>query len=88
MNLPPPEAVPFDNITAKHFDSGDYPTCLKKAVDAVDLAGGIARNQRSRMVGGLASAFRSFANKGLMERRYMLVGAFPWSRGTNNAVRD
>ena len=39
MNLPPPEAMPFDNITAKHFDSGDYPTCLKKAVDAVDLAG-------------------------------------------------
>ena len=39
MNLPPPEAMPFNNITAKHFDSGDYPTCLKKAVDAVDLAG-------------------------------------------------
>ena len=24
-NLVPPEAMPFDNITAKHFDSGDYP---------------------------------------------------------------
>ena len=31
MNLPSPDAMPFDNITAKHFDSGDYPTCLKKA---------------------------------------------------------
>lgn len=39
MNLPSPDAMPFDNITAKHFDSGDYPTCLKKAVDAIDLAG-------------------------------------------------
>jgi len=38
MNLPSPDAMPFDNITAKHFDSGDYPTCLKKAVDAIDFA--------------------------------------------------
>ena len=32
MNLPSADVMPFDNITAKHFDSGDYPTCLKKAV--------------------------------------------------------
>lgn len=38
MNLPSADAMPFDNITAKHFDSGDYPTCLRKAVDAIDLA--------------------------------------------------
>ncbi len=38
MNLPSADAMPFDNITAKHFDSGDYPTCLKKAVEAIDVA--------------------------------------------------
>ncbi|MAW54395.1 MAG: carbon monoxide dehydrogenase [Rhodospirillaceae bacterium] len=37
-NLPSADAMPFDNITAKHFDSGDYPTCLKKAVEAIDVA--------------------------------------------------
>ena len=36
-NLVPPEAMPFDNITGKHFDSGDYPQCLRRAVDAIDL---------------------------------------------------
>jgi carbon-monoxide dehydrogenase large subunit len=37
-NLVPPEAMPFDNITGKHFDSGDYPECLRRAVAAIDLA--------------------------------------------------
>ena len=36
-NLVPPEAMPFDNITQKHFDSGDYPECLRRAVAAIDL---------------------------------------------------
>ena len=43
MILVPPEAMPFDNITAKHFDSGDYPECLRRAVDAIDLPGVRAR---------------------------------------------
>ena len=38
-NLIPPEAMPFDNITGKHFDSGDYPECLRRAVAAIDLTG-------------------------------------------------
>jgi carbon-monoxide dehydrogenase large subunit len=36
-NLVPPEAMPFDNITGKHFDSGDYPECLRRAVAAIRL---------------------------------------------------
>ena len=36
-NLIPPEKMPFDNITHKHFDSGDYPECLRRAVAAIDL---------------------------------------------------
>ncbi len=46
-NLVPPQAMPFDNVTAKHFDSGDYPECLRRAVEAIDLAGLRAR-QRGR----------------------------------------
>ena len=37
-NLIPSDAMPFDNITAKHFDSGDYPECLRRAADAIDVA--------------------------------------------------
>jgi carbon-monoxide dehydrogenase large subunit len=36
-SLPTREMMPFDNITRKHFDSGDYPECLRRTVDAIDL---------------------------------------------------
>jgi len=37
-NLVRPEQMPFDNITNKHFDSGDYPKSLRRAVTAIDAA--------------------------------------------------
>ncbi len=36
-NLVPPEAMPFDNITRKHFDSGDYPEALRRAAAAIGI---------------------------------------------------
>ena len=36
-NLVRPEQMPFDNITAKHYDSGDYPECLRRAAAALDF---------------------------------------------------
>ena len=45
-NLVPPEAMPFDNITGKHFDSGDYPQALNRALDALDWPAWRARQQR------------------------------------------
>jgi carbon-monoxide dehydrogenase large subunit len=45
-NLIAPEAMPFDNITGKHFDSGDYPESLRRAVAAIDLASVRARQAR------------------------------------------
>src|SRR5215470_16901294 len=32
-----PEQMPFDNITKRHFDSGNYPEALRRAVDAIGL---------------------------------------------------
>ncbi len=32
-----PGAMPFDNITTKHFDSGDYPEALRRAPRLIDL---------------------------------------------------
>ena len=48
-NLVQPEQMPFDNITNKHFDSGDYPECLRRAVAAIDLPA-----VRARQTGGEA----------------------------------
>ncbi len=46
-NLIPPEAMPFDNITNKHFDSGDYPQCLRRVVEAIDVPAFRARQREA-----------------------------------------
>ena len=45
-NVVRPEQMPFDNITAKHYDSGDYPECIRRAAAAIDVAG-VRSRQRS-----------------------------------------
>jgi carbon-monoxide dehydrogenase large subunit len=34
-NMVRPEQMPFDNVVGKHFDSGDHPECLRRAVAAI-----------------------------------------------------
>jgi aerobic carbon-monoxide dehydrogenase large subunit len=36
-SLVQPEQMPFDNIAKRHFDSGDYPEALRRAVEAIGL---------------------------------------------------
>jgi aerobic carbon-monoxide dehydrogenase large subunit len=45
-NLPGPELMPFDNITKKHFDSGDYPEAMRRALERIDVPG-IRERQRN-----------------------------------------
>jgi aerobic carbon-monoxide dehydrogenase large subunit len=45
-NLVDPSQMPFDNITNKHFDSGDYPEALRRAVAMIDIAA-VRRRQRT-----------------------------------------
>lgn len=47
LNLVPAEAMPFDNITNKHFDSGDYPESLRRVVKAIDLPGMRGRQKQA-----------------------------------------
>ncbi|MDC7788751.1 xanthine dehydrogenase family protein molybdopterin-binding subunit [Rhodoplanes sp. TEM] len=41
-----PEQMPFDNVAKRHFDSGDYPEALRRAVDALDLTAVRARQKQ------------------------------------------
>jgi len=52
-NLVRPEDMPFDNITNKHFDSGDYPQAMRRALAAIDVAVVRARQQRGEPDGRL-----------------------------------
>ncbi len=36
-NLVEPSQMPFDNITNKHFDSGDYPEAVRRAMAMIDI---------------------------------------------------
>jgi carbon-monoxide dehydrogenase large subunit len=60
-NLVGPEDMPFDNITKKHFDSGDYPQALRRALALIDVEA-IRRRQRAgeadgRLVGTGVSVY-------------------------------
>ncbi|MGJ5181487.1 xanthine dehydrogenase family protein molybdopterin-binding subunit [Bradyrhizobium oligotrophicum] len=52
-NLVQPQDMPFDNITNKHFDSGDYPAALQRALAAIDVPAVRARQQRGEPDGRL-----------------------------------
>jgi carbon-monoxide dehydrogenase large subunit len=43
QSLVPASAMPYTNITNKFFDSGDYQTCMMKAVDLLDWSAWRAR---------------------------------------------
>jgi len=45
-NLVQPHEMPYENITKKHFDSGDYPEAVRRAVAALDVPKWRARQQR------------------------------------------
>jgi aerobic carbon-monoxide dehydrogenase large subunit len=50
-NMVRPEQMPFNNIVGKHFDSGDHPECVRRAVSAIRLAE-VRRRQKHPEPGG------------------------------------
>jgi len=46
-NLVQPAEMPFNNITKKHFDSGDYPEAVRRAAKLIDVAAVRARQKKS-----------------------------------------
>ncbi|MBS0559294.1 MAG: xanthine dehydrogenase family protein, partial [Proteobacteria bacterium] len=54
MNLVPGAAMPYVNITNKHYDNGDYPASLARARDMIgfdSFRAGPARDERGRHIG-------------------------------------
>lgn len=45
-NLVRPDQMPYDNISRRHYDSGDYPRALRSAMDTLDVPAWRARQQR------------------------------------------
>ncbi len=52
-NLVQPEQMPYVNIANKHFDSGDYPASVRRALEMIDIKAVRARQQRGEKDGRL-----------------------------------
>ena len=59
-NMVRPDQMPFDNVVGKHFDSGDHPECLRRAVEAVRLSEVRGRQKRPEPDGRLIGVGLSF----------------------------
>ncbi|MGH7247562.1 MAG: xanthine dehydrogenase family protein molybdopterin-binding subunit, partial [Pseudomonadota bacterium] len=59
-NMVRPEQMPFDNLVGKHFDSGDHPECLRRAVAAIGLKAVRERQKRAEPDGRLIGVGLSF----------------------------
>jgi aerobic carbon-monoxide dehydrogenase large subunit len=59
-NMVRPEQMPFDNVVGKHFDSGDHPECLRRAIEAIRLSDVRERQKRPEPDGRLIGIGLSF----------------------------
>ena len=59
-NMVRPDQMPFDNVLGKHFDSGDHPECLRRAVGAIRLSEVRARQKQPEPDGRLIGVGMSF----------------------------
>jgi len=59
-NMVQPEQMPFNNVVGKHFDSGDHPECLRRAVDTIQLKKIRERQKRAEPDGRMIGVGLSF----------------------------
>jgi aerobic carbon-monoxide dehydrogenase large subunit len=59
-NMVRPEQMPFNNVVGKHFDSGDHPECLRRAVAAIGLEDIRRRQKHPELDGRLIGVGLSF----------------------------
>jgi carbon-monoxide dehydrogenase large subunit len=86
-NLVRPEQMPFDNITGRHFDSGDYPECLRRAVKAIDAVAVRARQQRGEVDGRLIGVgFSMFCEQSAMGTSVLAAWGRPVVPGYEQAT--
>ena len=50
-NLVKPEQMPYINVANKHFDGGDYPASLRRALEMIDLPAVLERQRRGEADG-------------------------------------
>ena len=86
-NLVQPEQMPFVNIMNKPFDGGDYPECLRRAAEAIDIPAVRERQRRDEPDGRLIGAGVSiFCEQGAMGTSVMSSWGRPVVPGYEQAA--
>jgi carbon-monoxide dehydrogenase large subunit len=84
-NAVPPEAMPYDNLIGKHFDAGDYPTCIGRAAEAIDVAGIRARSPRRADARLHGVGFAFFNEQGAVGTAVYAKWGMPFTPGFEQA---
>jgi carbon-monoxide dehydrogenase large subunit len=86
-NLVQPEQMPFVNVMNKPFDGGDYPECLRRAAEAIDIPAVRERQRRGEPDGRLIGAGVSiFCEQGAMGTSVMSSWGRPVVPGYEQAA--
>lgn len=85
-NLIPASAMPFNTITGGHYDSGDYPGCLRTAVNHIDLPAIRARQKAGETDGRLIGVgFSTYTETTALGTRVFVFLGWPFAPGLEQA---
>ena len=86
-NLVKPSDMPYDNVAGKHYDSGDYPGSLSRAVAMIDLRGVRARQNRGEPDGCLVGVgFATFTEQSAHGTKVFAAWGIPLVPGYEQAT--
>src|SRR6185369_5934844 len=86
-NLVQPSEMPFNNITKKHFDSGDYPEAVRRAAAMIDVGAVRKLQQANSTEKRIGVGFAIYCEQAAHGTSVYYGWAFRWCRATSNARR-
>jgi len=85
-NLIPAHAMPFNTITGGHYDSGDYPACLRTAMEQIGLSAIRARQKTPAADGRLIGVgFSTYSETTALGTRVFVFLGWPIAPGLEQA---
>jgi carbon-monoxide dehydrogenase large subunit len=86
-NLIPAEAMPFNTVTGGHYDSGDYPQCLRTAMEKLGLPAMRARQKKGesdrRLIG---IGFSTYTETTALGTKVFVFLGWPFAPGLEQAT--
>ena len=86
-NLVRPEQMPYDNVSRKHFDSGDYPRALRMAREKLDVDAWLERQKRGEPDGRIIGiGFASYCEQTAHGTSVFAAWGLPMTPGFDQAA--